>query len=147
MAFQLGRHIINLTESGSISTNTSNLNHPLLFELDKVTFWEKPGDDADYPMLQYDGYSGNFIANLDRNVEKVNWLKLKTLTMGYNFPRKWMKRCGLEEVRLFVSGENLCTITNYSGLDPEIVPINRGIDEGKGYPLPRKFTLGLTVKF
>lgn len=147
MAFQLGRHIINSTESGSISTNTSNLNHPLLFELDKVTFWEKPGDDADYPMLQYDGYSGNFIANLDRNVEKVNWLKLKTLTMGYNFPRKWMKRCGLEEVRLFVSGENLCTITNYSGLDPEIVPINRGIDEGKGYPLPRKFTLGLTVKF
>lgn len=77
----------------------------------------------------------------------MNWLKLKTLTVGYNLPQKWMKTCGIEQVRLFVSGENLWTFTNYSGVDPEIVSINSGIDSGEGYPLPRKFTLGLTVKF
>ena len=148
MAYQLGRHMINLTEPNSVATNDGrNLVHPLLFDVNEITFWEKPGDDTDYPMLQYDHGVGNFYGELDRFVEKVNWLKLKTLTVGYSLPDKWMRRSGFEQVRVFVSGENLFTITNYSGLDPEIVPITTGIDKGKGYPLPRKFTLGLTVKF
>lgn len=125
----------------------SSSKHPLLFDVDKVTFWEKPGDEPDYPMLQFDWVVGDFTGRLDRFVEKVNWLKLKTVTIGYSLPGKWMRRCGLEQVRVFASGENLFTITNYSGLDPEIVSINSGIDYGVGYPLPRKYTLGLTVKF
>ncbi len=148
MTYQLGRHMINLTEPNAVATDDSrNLVHPLLFDVNKVTFWEKPGDKTDYPMLQFDHSVGNFMGELDRFVEKVNWLKLKTVTLGYSLPDRWMRRCGLEQVRVFVSGENLFTITNYSGLDPEIVSINSGIDKGVGYPLPRKYTLGLTVKF
>ena len=80
-------------------------------------------------------------------MELVNWLKLKTLTIGYTLPESWMKRCGLGELRLFASGENLFTWTNYSGLDPEVVDIRTGIDEGLAYPMARKWTLGLTLKF
>lgn len=148
MSFQLGRHMINLTEPNSVATDaSSNLMHPLLFDIGKVTFWEKPGDKSDYPMLQYDHNVGNFTGYLDRFVEKVNWIKLKTVTLGYSLPDKWMRRCNLEQVRIFTSIENVFTLTNYSGLDPEIISINSGIDKGDGYPLPRKFTLGLTVKF
>ena len=58
-----------------------------------------------------------------------------------------MRWCGLGELRLFASGENLFTWTNYSGLDPEVVDIRTGIDEGLAYPMARKWTLGLTLKF
>ena len=53
----------------------------------------------------------------------------------------------MEELRIFVSGENLVTWTNYSGMDPETVNITSGDDWQQGYPLARKYTLGLTLKF
>ena len=84
---------------------------------------------------------------VDRDVEKVNYMKLKTLTLGYSFPKKWSRKVGMEELRIFVSGENLVTWTNYSGMDPETVNITSGDDWQQGYPLARKYTLGLTLKF
>ena len=89
-------------------------------------------------------YSGMVI---DREVEKVNLLKLKTLTIGYNLPDVVIRKLKLGQVRFFVSGENLLTFSNYSGIDPETVDISTGMDYGKNYPLARKYTLGLTVKF
>ena len=58
-----------------------------------------------------------------------------------------MQKCGLDELRIFASGENLYTFTNYSGIEPEIVDIRNGKDVGSSYPLARKLTLGLTLKF
>ena len=84
---------------------------------------------------------------VDRDVEKVNYLKLKTLTVGYSFPKKWSRKAGIDELRVFVSGENLFTWTNYPGLDPETVDITSGFDLMSNYPLARKYTLGLTLKF
>ena len=95
-----------------------------------------------------DNFSYQFYgANVDRHVEKVNWLKIKTLTVGYSLPEKWIKKAGLSELRVFASGENLYTFTNYSGVEPEVVDIRNGIDSGNAYPLARKLTLGLTLKF
>ena len=87
------------------------------------------------------------MTDVAKDVEKVNWLKLKTVTVGYNLPQVWMKKIGLKQVRFFASGENLLTFTNYSGMDPETVDIRTGNDGVRNYPLARKFTLGLTVKF
>ena len=58
-----------------------------------------------------------------------------------------MQKCGLDELRIFASGENLYTFTNYSGIEPEIVDIRNGEDVGSSYPFARKLTLGLTLKF
>ncbi|MEI3420576.1 MAG: hypothetical protein V8R91_05640 [Butyricimonas faecihominis] len=108
----------------------------------------EPGDDdAEYPSWESAMNSYHFNSGVDRYVEKVNWLKLKTLTIGYSLPEKWMKKMGIKECRIFASGENLFTITNYSGLDPETVNITTGNDQGTNYPLARKLTLGLTLKF
>ena len=137
MAYQLGRCIINLMPINELTKNQG----PLLYDARKVTFWSKPGDRADYP------YGGNGVTDVAKDVEKVNWLKLKTVTVGYNLPQVWMKKIGLKQVRFFASGENLLTFTNYSGMDPETVDIRTGNDGGRNYPLARKFTLGLTVKF
>lgn len=153
LSYQLGRHILNPYMVQSISAGNSY--SPLLFDLDKISFWEKPGDEADYARLQ-PGYVDNHVYDylLDRNVTKVNWLKLKTLTIGYSLPSQWTRRWFIDQLRLFVSGENLLTWTNYSGMDPETVDITTGIDgvlTGGGvqgsYPLARKFTIGVTLKF
>lgn len=67
---------------------------------------------------------------------------------------EWTRRWFIEQLRFFVSGENLLTWTNYVGMDPETVDITTGIDgvlTGTGiqgsYPLARKFTIGVTLKF
>ena len=136
MAYQMGRHMINAMPIFSLQQNEG----VLLYDARKITFWNQPGDNADYPFAAQ-------ATVVDRDVEKVNWLKLKTLTIGYSLPRAWMAKVGLKQVRFFASGENLLTFSNYSGLDPETVDIRTGYDGGRNYPLARKFTLGLTVKF
>jgi tonB-linked outer membrane protein, susC/ragA family len=144
IAYQLGRHMINNLPLTSLSP----INDPFIMNIGNTTFWEKPGDnDVDYPSWESPKSSYHFYAGVDRYVEKVNWLKLKTLTIGYTLPEKWMKKVGVKEFRVFASGENLFTWSNYSGLDPETVNITTGYDEGTNYPLARKLTLGLTLKF
>ena len=146
MSFQLARHMINAGLTRSLS---DAVNYPTVtIDLRKVSFWKRPGDEADFPKWQYnagtylwDGYKSS------HQLERVNWLKLKTLSIGYTLPKSWIQRCGLGELRFFVSGENLFTWTNYSGLDPEVVDIRTGIDGGMAYPMARKWTLGLTLKF
>lgn len=83
--------------------------------------------------------------NVDRDVEKVNWLKLKTLTIGYSLPKHVTNKIRINQLRFFVSGENLFTWTDFSGMDPELTGLTGGFN-GDVYPLPRKYTVGLTLK-
>lgn len=148
MSYQLGRHIFNRVPFMSFTKEPagSGSTLPFLVNLKDVTFWEKPGDQADYEVWQEAGMA-HYRMLADRYVEKVNWLKLKTLSIGYSLPQAWMKKIGIEQIRFFASGENLFTVTNYSGIDPEAVDITTGVDKGMNYPLARKFTLGITLKF
>ena len=74
-------------------------------------------------------------------------IRLKQLTLGDNLHERIAQKLGLSGARLFITGENLFMLTNYSGLDPEIVNLTSGLDYLSGYPLPRKLTIGLTVNF
>ena len=149
-SYQLGRHILNTFIPQSLEAN--NDYNPLLIDINKTSFWEKAGDDADYARLQPGGGDNHvFDYLLDRHIEKVNWLKLKTLTLGYTLPQRLTQKWYIDQLRIFFSGENLFTCTNYSGMDPETVDISTGIDGtlagGGSYPLARKLTVGITIKF
>ncbi len=144
LTYTIGRHMVNPLVKRCLSTFSNY--QALVVDLDKISFWEKPNDNPDYPRFQYDQTVGLW-STVDRDVEKVNYMKLRTLTLGYSFPKKWSKKVGMEELRIFVSGENLLTWTNYSGMDPETVDITSGEDWQINYPLARKYTLGLTLKF
>ena len=115
----------------------------------KAKFWKQEGDLADYPSLEFsdDGYVGQFDGDIDSNIEKVSYLRLKQLTLSYTLPAKITKALRLTEGRIYFTGENLLLLTNYSGLDPEIVNPATGKDNGTMYPLNRKLTLGLNFKF
>ena len=80
----------------------------------------------------------------DRFLEKGDYLRLKSITIGYTLPKHLTEKARMEEVRFSVSGQNLYTFTRYTGLDPEVG--GSGIDSNV-YPLTRNFTFGLNITF
>jgi TonB-linked SusC/RagA family outer membrane protein len=85
----------------------------------------------------------------DRYIEDGSYVKCKTISLGYTFSERILQRTPLGSVRVYANVTNAFTITNYSGMDPEIGswdPINAGIDNGF-YPQSRVYTLGINVSF
>jgi TonB-linked SusC/RagA family outer membrane protein len=86
----------------------------------------------------------------DRFVEDGSYLRLKTLQLGYNFPQSWLKRIRFDQLKVYVTAQNLLTFTRYSGLDPEIGKIGSdleiGIDRGF-YPQARTVMGGVSLTF
>ena len=80
----------------------------------------------------------------DRFVEDGSYLRLKNITLSYTFPSRWLQKISMESARIYLSCENVVTLTRYSGFDPE-VGIN-GID-GNRYPVSRTFSLGVNFNF
>lgn len=83
-------------------------------------------------------------------VENGDFFRLQSVTLGYTLP--FVKKIGLENIRFYVTAENLFTITSYSGIDPEVaMPDNvldgPGIDWFNSYPRPRTYSLGVNISF
>ena len=82
-------------------------------------------------------------------VEKGSYLRLKNIQIGYNLPTSFCTFMHLSNVRIFLNGQNIFTITKYSGLDPEIgdgSPLMVGIDYGN-YPQPKTLLGGISINF
>lgn len=148
--YTFGRHILNMGRGASIGTTSgltaNDVARPIFADLSEISFWQQPGDVTDYPANRLENGLQNFATNLYSNVEKVNYLKFKTLTIGYTLPEYLKQKLGVG-ARVFVSAENLFTITNYSGSDPETVDLVTGIDDLANYPLATRLTVGLTLNF
>lgn len=89
----------------------------------------------------------------DRYIENGSYLRVKNITLGYTFPKQWVKHIGLENLRLSCNIQNLWTITGYKGYDPEIGASTSdmngyvyGLDNGR-YPSPTVYSFGLNVTF
>lgn len=84
----------------------------------------------------------------DRFLENGNFVRLRQLQLGYSLPKTLAKKLFLEKCRLYVSGENLFTITKYSGIDPEFSSsiLDTGVDSFV-YPFTRSYVVGLQVTF
>ena len=87
----------------------------------------------------------------DRYLEDGSYVRLQLVTLGYDLPRGFLQRIHLKGIRVYVSGKNLLTFTNYSGFDPEVGRfgsdnIRQGYDLG-GYPTARTYLIGLNIEF
>jgi hypothetical protein len=87
----------------------------------------------------------------DIYIEDGTYIRLKNITLGYNLPKDIAARILAKQVRVYVSAQNLLTITNYKGLDPEANfydqnNLQPGIDYGV-YPNYRTYTVGVNVTF
>lgn len=87
--------------------------------------------------------------NSDRWLESGSYLRIRNLEFGYNFPDDLFGKSGINNARLYVSGQNLLTLTSYSGLDPDVVGngiLERGFDAGN-WPASKVYSLGLQFQF
>lgn len=95
-------------------------------------------------------FSGSEYVNSSRWVEKGAYLRLKNLTLGYRIPRKLLSKIGCSSARIYLSANNLWTITDYSGFDPEASMGSdadaAGVDRGI-YPSSKSFLVGVDISF
>lgn len=87
---------------------------------------------------------------MDVYIEDGSFIRLQNLTLDYALPTSWLSKTPLSYARIYVTGQNLFTVTNYKGYNPESDtsnnPVAMGIDWA-AYPLARIYTIGINVKF
>ena len=110
-------------------------------------------DDPESPLgLNLDSYYPRPYLDSTKNVQwqslyvqNASYIRLKNLSVGYTFPKKWMDKIHIDNLRVYFSGENLATLTSMTDLfDPETIGEN---DTGNVYPLQKTFSFGLSVTF
>lgn len=110
-------------------------------------YWREDNKGAYYPRADWGGDRN--IQTQTRYLQNAAYGRLKNLTIGYTLPKSITSKAYIENLRFFVSGENLFTITNFTEAgDPEL--IGAGYDGGKigqTYPLSKTFSFGLSVTF
>ena len=145
--YSLGRKMVNMFSSSTLEGRLGG--YPVFSNVALSDFWQEGNVSSRYQSMQV--YTNSSLITMtgmtDAALERVNYCKLKQLTIGYNVPTNVTRKMHIDGIRLFVTGENLFTWTNYSGIDPEVVDITSGIDNGAAYPLARKWTFGITVNF
>lgn len=123
-----------------IRAGTQNLN-VLAGTTDVV--WTPTNTGARFPRLTELDRNGNYQNPSDLFMEDGSYLRLRNIQLGYNFDIKGFQRC-----RLYVSGQNLITITDYSGFDPEVqsggIIDGLGVDFGRN-PIAKTYLLGLNL--
>lgn len=123
---------------------TDNLVRPFkdssIFE-HQLDYWSPSNPDAKYPrILNKEDGEHNYQYS---DFWKINagYLRMKNLSIGYNFPAKWIDNIGLERLRLYFSANNLFTISDFvPGLDPES-------SSSVAYPFAKTYSFGINVQF
>lgn len=81
--------------------------------------WQNVGDITDVPRVETNGSTNNSRIS-SHYVEDGSYIRLKAITIGYDFSKNLLDRIGISGLRVYATGENLFTITDYSGFDPEV---------------------------
>ncbi len=115
--------------------------------------WQNPGDITDVPQARL--FGGNGTAQSSRYLQDGSYIRLKTITLGYNLPTNLIDRINLRSLRVYVSGQNLLTFTSYgedgrAGWDPEVntdfLAGNIGLgNDFYSAPQPRTISVGLNI--
>ena len=110
------------------------------FHLDR---WTPNNPDASYPRLTVGAESTNNAAKSNFWIQDGSYLRLKNAQIGYTFPKEWLKKVYVKNLRIYLSGQNLFTLSHIKGgWDPETTD-----GGGRIYPVSRVISMGLNIKF
>lgn len=113
-----------------------------------VNRWVGPGTSTEIPRVTT-GTSRNTVFS-DFFVEDGSFVRIRNVQLGYTLPRKWLSFMKVDQLRIYVSANNLFTFTRYQGFDPDIGnfggPLAAGVDYGF-YPQPRTIMGGFNIRF
>ncbi len=115
--------------------------------------WKKSGDNAKLPRLNSGDATSQQVSSYF--LEDGSYFRLKNIQLTFNLPSNWLKKVKLGSAQIYVQGQNLFTLTKYTGLDPDInlrrsgennQDTHMGVDEGS-YPVAKSFLGGLRFNF
>ncbi len=118
---------------------------------DQLKRWQKAGDITQVPQLRL-GYGLDAINASSRYVYDADYIRLKNVTLGYNIPSTLLNKLKIRSARVYVTGINLATITDYPGWDPEVNTDYRASNRNQGgdfYAAPqiKSLTFGINLGF
>lgn len=110
--------------------------------------WRKEGDITEIPRaVNGSGNAYNYLGS-DRYVEDASYIRLSYVQLSYSFEPDWLKKIGLRQLNLYLSADNVCHWTKYTGLEPEVSNGDKGIAwDNTKTPRSRSYTLSLSVGF
>jgi TonB-linked SusC/RagA family outer membrane protein len=142
LRYSAGNYVMNRTRVDLLNLAFTNNSTEILNRWQSTS---EPGDGW-VPRLYYGGQ--NFIYKPETTnsmfVEKGDFLKISNIQVGYTFPKSLISRIGLENLRVYVQGQDLFMFTPYTGIDPEMDNYQRGVDFN-GSPRQRVITGGISV--
>ena len=138
-AYQIGGWVYDSMYSGFMSSGSAGTN----WHKDIFNRWTPENRYTDVPRLQTNsldqGCSG------DRSLTKASYLSLRSMTIGYTFPKRWMSKANIENLRVYVVGDNLFLWSARRGFDPR-QSIMEGTT-GYNYSAMRTVSLGINLEF
>jgi TonB-linked SusC/RagA family outer membrane protein len=148
ITYQGGNYIYNTSKAGMMTNQFSNNFTDILRR------WQKPGQVTDVPKLWL-GSDNTGNQTSTRWLEKGDFIRFRTITLGYSIPKSMLNRITFDNIRVFVQAFNPFVITKYTGLDPDVSTagttqangnIQVGVDS-RATPQPKTFTVGINMGF
>ncbi|WP_158856842.1 SusC/RagA family TonB-linked outer membrane protein [Lunatibacter salilacus] len=117
---------------------------------DQFNRWRNPGDITNIPQARLNSCNGCNASS--RYISDGSYVRLKTLSIGYNLPNSWLEKMKLSSARIYFMGQNLLTFTNYTGWDPEVNAdyLADNVFQGNDFysaPQAKTFSLGINAGF
>ncbi|MFB5946833.1 SusC/RagA family TonB-linked outer membrane protein [Albibacterium profundi] len=148
-SFTAKRTILNNAMAQRLDLMRDPFGDRVVVPLDDVDMWRQPGDIARYPYAyDYTRYGSILPFRFDQTLwaEDGSYLKINSVSLSYMFDKRLMRSIGLENLRVYISADNLKTFSGYSGPNPENVT-SMGRDISEGYPVPRTYNVGFNIEF
>ena len=143
-----GNEILNLT-ARHLSNGEANFNSYAIWN-ERWRSAEEPGNGSIPRADRQTGLHGNNNRPSSFQVEDGSFIRLRNITLGYTFPEKTFLKGNIDKLRLYVTGSNLITITNYLGYNPEVSNIAGSLTPGEdygAYPLNKTIVFGVNLNF
>ena len=146
-SFSYGAQVVNFNDFYIYNMEGSGNQYGIVRE--RYRDEEHPGNGY-VPIALRHGGKNTSMKMSDRYIDDASYFRLSNLTLGYTFPKAMTKKVNISSLRIFMSGDNVFTLTNYRGFNPEVDErsgvLSPGFDWGS-YPLARILTAGLSITF
>jgi len=115
---------------------------------DQLNRWQNPGDITDVPQARLFGFNG--YGHSTRWLEKADFIRLRNLTLSYTLPSSLLDSYGFDNVRVYMTGINLLTFTDFTGYDPEARADSGSYARGESFysaPAAKTISFGINLNF
>ena len=147
VSFSYGAQVVNFTDYYIYNMEGSSNQYGIVRE--RYRSEDQPGNGF-VPAAFRHGNRNTGMKMSDRYIDDASYIRIANVSLGYNFPNSFLQKTGIAGLRVYVSGDNLFTLTNYRGFNPEVSDkssnLMPGFDWGC-YPLARTISTGVKVTF